>query len=71
MVSVADAEFEEMVVRASGLQVVLFTSHWCNPCRNMANTLKSEVMPKHGSKCSFYSVDCDDSSIGALSFRAC
>jgi thioredoxin 1 len=43
---ISDSTFVENVIQSKGLAVCLFTSSWCSPCRDMRNTILSEVLPK-------------------------
>ena len=56
-----DGNFDDQVLTASHdkLQVVLFSSSWCQPCHEMRRTLQRNVMAKHGSKASFYEMNTD------------
>jgi len=43
---ITDSTFVENVIQSRGLSVCLFTSSWCSPCRDMRNTILSEILPK-------------------------
>jgi thioredoxin 1 len=58
-VAITDAEFEEMVLKGSGITVVDFWAPWCGPCHTMAPGLEAFAQA-NAEKVRVYKLDVDD-----------
>jgi thioredoxin 1 len=70
--SITDDEFNNEVLNYAGLSVLLFTSHWCKPCKSMEilleNTKNSMSFGKN-EMIKFLSIDTDENPISATEFQ--
>lgn len=58
-INVTDADFEEEVLKATGIVVVDFWAPWCGPCHQMAPALESFTAANAG-KIKVVKMDSDD-----------
>jgi thioredoxin 1 len=58
-VKIADAQFEQAVLKAEGISVVDFWAPWCGPCHTMAPALEAFAEANPG-KVKVYKLDVDD-----------
>ena len=58
-INVTDADFEEEVLKATGIVVVDFWAPWCGPCHQMAPALESFAAANAG-KIKVVKIDSDD-----------
>jgi thioredoxin len=66
--SIEDAQFEEKVVKASGLVVVDFWAPWCGPCVQMAPALETFADSNAGNV-TVYKLDVDENPKTAERFE--
>lgn len=58
--SVTDADFENVVIKASKPVLVDFWAEWCNPCRAIAPILE-EIAPAYADKLTILKLNVDES----------